>query len=295
MAQFAIMTMLTRLVAGVAITLLLTSSAAAAQSSAGATGPEAARPEKPPDPDRTLVPSEPDFTLGALPTSLRLPKHKFAFRFTHRFNRSITEGSVGDFFANFFNFDTGARVGLELRFGLRSGTQIAVHRTSERIIQFLGQQEIIGQGAGHPLTIDLALAADGLNNFSQAFGGTGGAIVSRKFGDHGAIYIEPLAVFNSTTDRFAPAGTDCTFVIGLGARLRLGASRTYIVVEGAPRVTGDRGGVDHFSVGFERRAGGHVFQINVSNSLGTTFRELAHGGPSRSDWYIGFNLSRKFF
>jgi hypothetical protein len=277
------------------ITILAVSSAASAQSPAGATPPTAEVPAKPPDPDRSLVPSEPDFTLAALPTSLRIPRHKFAFRFTHRFNRSITEGSVGDFFANFFNFDTGARVGLELRFGLRSGTQIAVHRTSERIIQFLGQQEIIGQGASHPLTIDLVLAADGLNNFSQTFGGTAGAIASRKWGDHGAVYIEPLAVFNSTTDRFAPAGSDGTFVIGLGARLRLGASRTYVVIEGAPRVTGDRAGVDHFSVGVERRAGGHVFQFNVSNSLGTTFRELAHGGPSRSDWYIGFNLSRKFF
>jgi hypothetical protein len=275
--------------------ILAVSSAASAQSSSGATPPAAEPPPKSPDPDRRLVPSEPDFTLGALPTTLRMPKHKFAFRFTHRFNRSITEGSAGDFFANFFEFDTGARVGLELRFGLRSGTEIAVHRTSERIIQFLGQQEIIGQGAGHPLTIDLVLAADGLNNFSQAFGGTGGAIVSRKWGDHGAVYVEPLAVFNSTTDRFAPAGSDGTFMIGLGGRLRLGASRTYVVIEGAPRVTGDRGGVDHFSVGVERRVGGHVFQINVSNSLGTTFRELAHGGPSGSNWYIGFNLSRKFF
>ena len=184
-----------------------------------------------------------------------------------------------------------------MRFGLRSGTEIAVHRTSERIIQFLGQQEIIGQGAGHPLTIDLVLAADGLNNFSQAFGGTGGAIVSRKWGDHGAVYVEPLAVFNSMpTDRFAPAGSDGTFMIGLQAAPAAGQLHERpVVIEGAPRVTGDRGGVDHFSVGVERRVGGHVFQINLSNSLGTTFRELAHGGPSGSNWYIGFNLSRKFF
>ena len=42
-------------------------------------------------------------------------------------------------------------------------------------------------------------------------------------------------------------------------------------------------------------AGGHSFQINVSNGFGTTLGQLAGGGVSYDDWYIGFNISRKFF
>src|SRR5688572_10105647 len=70
------------------------------------------------DPDIALVPAEPDYTLGALPTTLRMPAGKFVFRITHRFTRPIGTGDVGDFFSNFFGLDSSSRVGLELRVGL---------------------------------------------------------------------------------------------------------------------------------------------------------------------------------
>src|SRR5262245_44704266 len=72
-----------------------------------------------PDPDLQTSLAEPDFTLSALPTTLRLPARSFSFRLTHRFTRPIAEGSAGDFFADLFGFDGSARIGLELRYGLR--------------------------------------------------------------------------------------------------------------------------------------------------------------------------------
>ena len=48
-----------------------------------------------PDPDLQIVVEEPDFALAALPTTLRMPARKFAFRLTHRFSRPIAEGGVG--------------------------------------------------------------------------------------------------------------------------------------------------------------------------------------------------------
>jgi hypothetical protein len=53
--------------------------------------------------------------------------------------------------------------------------------------------------------------------------------------------------------------------------------------------------VHHGTFGIEKRAGGHVFQFNFSNGLGNTFGQLARGGTANEDWYIGFNISRKFF
>ena len=40
--------------------------------------------------------------------------------------------------------------------------------------------------------------------------------------------------------------------------------------------------------------GGHAFQLNVSNSFGTTLGQLARGGAP-GGWYIGFNIARKFY
>ena len=43
------------------------------------------------------------------------------------------------------------------------------------------------------------------------------------------------------------------------------------------------------------RAGGHSFQINFSDGFGTTMAQMARGGFDSEDWYLGFNISRKFF
>lgn len=247
-----------------------------------------------PDPDLSLVLGEPEFTLSTLPTSLRMPSGKFAFRMTHRFTRTIGEGSVGDFFADFFGFDSSSRVGLEFRHGIRPGTQLVFHRTNDRSIQLLGQHELVRQSDSSPLTIDLLGGVEGLNNLSEEFGGIFGGIVARRFGDQGAIYAHPMVVTNTNFD---PAGTgdDHTVLLGLGARIRIGKSRGYIVVEAAPRIAGFDPGVHHVSLAIEKRAGGHVFQLNISNSLGTTMRQIARGGVDNSDWFVGFNLTRRFF
>jgi hypothetical protein len=247
-----------------------------------------------PDPDREVSLAEPDFTLGALPTTLRLPARGFNFRLTHRFSRPIAIGTVGDFFADFFGMDGAARIGLELRYGVRPGTQVVVHRTNDRAIQLLGQQQLTRQGTA-PVSVHAMLAIEGGNNFSEDFGGAIGAVVSRTFTDRGAIYLQPVVVVNTNAAEPVPAREDRTAVLGVGARLRLGGSRVYLVAEAAPHIAGFDAGVDHVSVGIERRAGGHVFQLMISNALGTTLRQIARGGANRGDWHIGFNVSRKFF
>jgi hypothetical protein len=77
------------------------------------------------------------------------------------------------------------------------------------------------------------------------------------------------------------------------------------VGEVVPRLGGYEFASTHMTFGLEQRVGGHGFQINVSNSIGTTLVQVARGGgtPLRlrdtlgdgSAWYIGFNISRKFF
>ena len=49
------------------------------------------------------------------------------------------------------------------------------------------------------------------------------------------------------------------------------------------------------SFGLEGRAGGHLFQMNISNGFGTTLGQIANGAFTYDNWYIGFNIARKFF
>jgi hypothetical protein len=243
--------------------------------------------------DLLLVVAEPDFTLGALPTTLRMPAGKFAFRMTHRFSRPIASGSAGALFADFFGFDSSAKIGLEVRYGIRPGTQVTALRTNDRAIQVLGQHEVVRQGGRAGLTLHALGALEGGNNFSEDFGLALGAVLSRRYDDRGAFYVQPMFALNANPAD-APVDDD-VFLMAFGGRLRLGATRTYLVAETAPRLGGYGEGSDHVSIGIERRSGGHLFQFVVSNTLAATMRQVARGGPAGGGWYVGFNLTRRFF
>jgi len=90
------------------------------------------------------------------------------------------------------------------------------------------------------------------------------------------------------------ADNNDSFLLGLGARLRIRPS-LYLVGEIIPRVAGYEPAVNQASFGLEKLLGGHVFQVNFSNGFGTTTGQIARGGTGSKDWYLGFNISRKFF
>jgi hypothetical protein len=250
-------------------------------------------PAAPDDDDTTIKPAEPDFTLISLPTSLRLPQFKSAFRVTHRFARPLTS-DVGGLAGDLFGLDSGAQIGLEYRFGIVPNGEIGMHRTSDKTIEFFGQYGVVRQKANLPLDISALVSVDGTNNFRDRYVPALGAILSRRFGARAALYVEPTWVHHSNVQPSSGAETDDTFMVGLGARLRVRPTVS-VVAESAPRVSGFRPGVNHGSVAIEKRAGGHVFQLNVSDSFATTIGQIARGGPSSHNWYPGFNISRKFF
>ncbi|HEX9367313.1 MAG TPA: DUF5777 family beta-barrel protein [Vicinamibacterales bacterium] len=257
--------------------------------------PPAPTPAQTSDPDSRLDPLQPDFSLAALPTTLRLPEHKMAFRVTHRFTRSLGAGNFSDLLSNFFGFDSGARIGLELRYGLMPGTQVGVHRTSDRTIEIFGQQSILQEKAdGHPLSLDAIATLEGTNNLRDQKSSTVGVLVSKKIAKVAAVYAEPLFVANSNPLPSGVGVANNTTMIGLGTRVRLRPT-TYLVGEVTPRLSGYKPGVAQGSVGIEARAGGHTFQINFSNGFGTTLGQLTQSGIGGNSWFIGFNISRKFF
>jgi hypothetical protein len=254
----------------------------------------------PPVPDDAVLKlAEPDFTLIALPTSLRLPKFKSAFRVTHRFTRPLScdtcpNSLVGDA----FGLDGGAVIGLEYRIGIVPNGEIGIHRTGDKTIELFGQYGLMRQGQGAPVEASALVAIDasdvGRKGSDSQYSPTLGLIVSRLIGDQGAVYVEPIWVHHSNLFQQATVADDNTFMIGLGTRVRISAT-VYLVAEIAPRVSGYRPGVNHGSFAIEKRVGGHLFQLNFSDSFGTTMGQLARGGSSSKDWYLGFNITRKFY
>lgn len=243
------------------------------------------------DDDAALVPAEPDFRVINLPTTMRLPKFKGNFVITHRFLGNFRRGSFADQAARLFGIDDGAVVGFEYRFGIARHVEAAVFRTaSARTIQLYGKWDGIRQGGALPVSASVVVSVEGADNFQDQHAPAIGVSLSRRFGEWAAVYVVPTFVHNTA----AILGTDeNTTFVGVAARLRIRPT-VYLAAEASPRVAGFVPGKAQYGFAIEKRAGGHMFQLNVTNGAATTFAQIARGGQPQN-LGLGFNLSRKFY
>ena len=244
--------------------------------------------------DAVLKPAEPDFTVVNLPTSLRLPLFGSAIRITHRFTRPIKcDECPNSFLGDALGSDAGAVIGLEYRIGLIPNGQVVLHRSRlDRTVQFLGEYGVTRQADGMPLEIAALVSIEGTQNFKGVKSPAVGVVLSHLFGEAFALHFDPIFVHNSNLT--SDIGDDDTLVVGMGGRVRI-LPTVYIVAELAPRVSGYNPGKSMGSFALEKRAGGHLFQLTFTNYYATTLRQIAQGSPNNDNWYLGFNLSRKFF
>ena len=250
------------------------------------------------DDDAKFRPVEPDFVTINLPTTLPLPAHAMNFHLSHRFNEDLLNDSIGTQFSNVFGLDNGANIGLEFRYGVMKHLEAVVQRTSiGKTIQFSAKYDGWHQTATWPVGISAIVSIEGDNNFHNTDGGSQanfapalGAVVSRTVADRLALYVSPTWVHNTGT---GSATNEDTAFLGLGGRVRLSKS-AFFVLEGAPRIGGLAIGSAEYAFAIESRVGAHVFALTFSNSAGTTFRQLAHGGVP-DHLTLGFNLTRKFY
>jgi hypothetical protein len=241
--------------------------------------------------DAELVLAEPDFRVLNLPSTLRLPLRGSSFQLTHRFNGNLREGSFNGNASNLFGLDQGAVVGIEYRFGIARHLQAAVYRTAiDKTFQLYGKYDAVRQDASVPVSLSALVSVEAADNFQERYSPALGVSVSRMVADRLAVYATPIWVHN--TAAILNVDRDTLFA-GIGGRVRVSAT-AYLVGEVAPRVSGYRPDQAAYGFAIEKRAGGHLFQLNVNNGQGTTFGQLARGGFSDS-LYLGFNLARKFF
>jgi len=141
--------------------------------------------------------------------------------------------------------------------------------------------------------VSALVTIEGTNNFRDSYSPAVGAIVSRDIGTFAAFYVEPIWVNNTNPLPRALVDHNNTFMVGVGARVRV-LPTVYVTAEVAP-TRGYRPGQTHGAFAIEKRVGGHLFQLNFSDNIGTTMAQIARGGPPQNDWFMGFNISRKFF
>ncbi|HVH28395.1 MAG TPA: DUF5777 family beta-barrel protein [Vicinamibacterales bacterium] len=241
--------------------------------------------------DAALVLAEPDFRVLNLPSTLRLPLHGSSFQLTHRFNGNLRQGSFSGNASNLFGLDQGAVVGFEYRFGIARHLQAAVYRTAiDKTLQIYGKYDPVRQSDSVPVSLSALVSVEGVDNFQERYSPALGVVVSRMAGERLAVYATPIWVHN--TAAILNIDRD-TFFVGLGARVRV-SSTVYLVGEVAPRAGGYSPDKPAYGFAIEKRAGGHMFQLNFNNGQGTTFGQVARGGFADS-LYLGFNLARKFF
>ena len=276
------------------LTVLTSAAAQEAQPSAGTSQNEpTSQSDVAPADDDDSVPvlAEPDFRVLNLPSTLRLPRYGSNFQLTHRFNGNLRRGSLGGNAGNLFGLDQGAAVGFEYRFGIARHLQAAVYRTAiDKVFQFYTKYDAVRQGDSLPVSLSALVSVEGSDNFQERYSPALGLVVSRMAGDRLAVYATPIWVHN--TAALLNIDRD-TFFVGIGGRVRV-SSTVYVVAEVAPRASGYSPDKPAYGFGVEKRAGGHLFQINFNNGQGTTFGQLARGGFPNS-LYLGFNLARKFF
>jgi hypothetical protein len=241
--------------------------------------------------DASLEPAEPDFRLINLPTTMRLPRFKGNFDLTHRFGGNLRQGSFADQASSLFGLDDGATVGFEYRMAVARHLEAAIYRSAlERTVQFYGKYDALHQKGSMPLSASVVVSVEGADNFHRQYAPGLGVSVSRTLRDTLAVYVVPTWVHNSAAT--TGVNRDTVFV-GVGGRLRV-RDTVYLVGEVSPRMSGFAPGTPEYGFALEKRAGGHMFQLNFTNTSGTTLAQIARGGPPDS-LSLGFNLSRKFF
>lgn len=134
------------------------------------------------------------------------------------------------------------------------------------------------------------------NLFSSRLSYVNQLLIARKFGKRISIQLSPGVLYRNLVElEEDPNGI---FVIGAGGKYQF-ARKVSVNLEYF-RVLNDGPSTSNpnsFSLGFDFETGGHVFQLNLSNSYGSTedyFIAQVNGNWTTGDLFLGFNIYRVF-
>ncbi len=234
-----------------------------------------------------------------------LSRRSLDFRISHRFG----DANTGAY--NAWGLDGTANIRLGLEYSQNGRFMFGLGRTStKKIVDGFLKYKLIRQAknGGSPVSVTLFSAAyqtfehvntngfDKYQVYTDRLSYCNQIMVSRKFNSRLSMQLTAAMVHVNLAEKLTN-GNDC-FVAGFLARYKF-TKRQAITFEYAYRLNkySKDNYYDSFGIGYDLETGGHVFQINFTNSFGLTENQFyMYNTSTWSKWGIrlGFNISRVF-
>lgn len=225
------------------------------------------------------------------------------FRISHRF------GTLNSGINNLYGLDQ-ATIRLGFDYGITDRLMIGFGRSSvQKALDGSVKYKLLRQSTGKktmPVTLSLyaSIASNMLewadaereNYFTSRLTYTYQMLLGRKFSEGTSLMIMPTMVHRNLVE--STAVKNDVYIIGIGGRQKL-TNRLAITGEYYYVIPDQIADIYHnsLSVGIDIETGGHVFQLQFTNSIGMidkSFMTETTGEWGNGDIHFGFNISRVF-
>jgi len=262
-----------------------------------------------------------------------LQKNVLDVRIGHRFGDFFNQWNFENAWTSFFGFESAADVALGVEYGITNNLMVGVHRTKgagplRSLITLLAKYKFLAQTKDNSMPISMAAAASmsvstmwaDQNNNSRVYnsfpGGFGNRMVysaqlhiARKFGDIFSLQISPTFIWRNLVDYYdtnflmttsIAAKVQVTKVLGIIFDANIPFNSMRLTSSGKPTDAAFGGDAQYripIGIGFEIDTGGHIFQINLTNSAGiepTDYIPNTILDITKGQFRIGFTISRSF-
>lgn len=219
------------------------------------------------------------------------------FIISHRFGRLNSGGY------NLYGLDDAfIRIGLE--YGITDDLGVGIGRSSyDKTYDAYAKYKLLAQRPGVPVTVTLLgswayRTLKGIVDYEpedrMAFAAQ--ALIARKLSDRVAVQLAPVWVHKNLVD--TQEEINDLLALGIGARASVTRS-VALIGEYYLRLNPHENSPynDALGIGVEIETGGHVFQLNFTNSIGMIERQFVSetsGDFFDGDVHFGFNITRTF-
>lgn len=237
--------------------------------------------------------------LVNLPTTQTIDKRKVLFRISHRYFPAVSDG-IDDF----YGLDGPAAILLSLGYGISDRLSISLARSNRfKEVELSLKWLLLEHGEIKTLPVSAALnfggglitdIEDGEKTFqSENLKFNAQLSISYQFSNAFSLLLVPA--YSSNTNHWE-SPSEGTLSFGFGARYMFPKDFS-IIAEWTPIIAGYMAESSGWGFGIEKKIGGHVFQVFVTNSIGMTSAQFVPGGNLRiqdGDFRFGFNIFRLF-
>ncbi|BDS14746.1 DUF5777 family beta-barrel protein [Aureispira anguillae] len=253
-----------------------------------------------------------------------LQKGVLDLRISHRFGDFFNQWKFENLWANFLGFENALDIGFGVEYGITNNFMVGFHRTKgagplKSLLHLNAKYKVLSQTKGKSMPISMAIAGSvslstmltsqdktSLASFPGGFGHrmiySLQVLVGRKFGDRVSLQLSPTLVWRNLVEH-----NDNNLLVSMSASAKFQVTKVLGIILDANlpfdqlRWTGSTANGTRYriplGIGFEIDTGGHVFQINLTNSSGiepTDYIPNTTLNWAEGQFRIGFTISRGF-